>query len=77
MCGVMKVQPLVTSENSSNSNVTETEAVEGSVENDRKKRETEGSGEMETSASNNALSSRETAITIVDDSECETSNRYL
>ena len=74
----MKVLPIVTSNNSSATNVSETEVVEGSAESsDRKKREVEGSGEEETPASNNALNSGEKSITIVDESECDESNRYL
>ena len=75
MCGVMKVvPPIVTENNSSAGNVSETNVVEASGDGNRRKREVgdvgEGSGDVE---SNNA----EKTITIVDKSECDESKRYL
>ena len=73
MCGVMKIVPPATSDNSTSSNATE-EAVEeegsGDVapNNKRKKRQAEDSENVEVSSGN---STGEKSIVIVEDSECD------
>ena len=77
MCGVMKVIPPPISTNSTSANETEASgdsSVEESTGGNRKKRQTDGSGD-ESSANENTL--EEKTITIVEDSECDESTKYV
>ena len=77
MCGVMKVIPPPVPTNSTSANETEASgdsSVEEGTEGNRKKRQTDGSGDG-SSANENTLEER--TITIVEDSECDESTKYV
>ena len=79
MCGIMKVIPPATPNNSSADNATEgsgdtADVVEGSSK--RKKRQVEGSGADEAASASTATLMLERTIAIVEDSKCDAANRY-
>ena len=80
MCGVMKVIPPPASENSTSANETEAsgdESVDEGTGGSRKKRQTDGSGDEGDSSSVNEKKIEEKTITIVVDSECDESTKYV
>jgi hypothetical protein len=80
MCGVMKVIPPPASDNSTSANETEASGDDSVVEGtggNRKKRQTDGSGDEGDSSSANEKKTEEKTITIIEDSECDESTKYV